>query len=350
MKPSWVQNIGRYGTSLLRLLPPELAHDVGMFLLEKGLMNALNLPVQQEYSGMAVTIPGIGHLMHPIGLAAGFDKNARCPGAFGQMGFSFLEMGTVTPQPQPGNPKPRMFRYPGQMGLINRMGFNSDGATVVAKRLQNAQWNHDKIPLGVNLGKNKTTPPERALEDYLDGLQTFEKSGRYFVINVSSPNTQGLRDLAGKEFLAFLAAEAKALLPQIFVKLDPDMPRKKFNDIIEAIAEAGFQGVILCNTHRVDWPEAGGLSGHALSSLSQSRIEWAYEVHKGALAMIASGGVFSGLDVYERMIRGASAVQIYSALVYRGPFAVLEILSELAAEMKLRGVECLQDVIGSYYN
>ena len=341
--------LARFGTSILRCLPPEAAHDLGMWLLEKGIMDILPRPSFEIDKSLAVSVPGIGHLAHPVGLAAGFDKNARCPGAFSKMGFSFLEVGTVTPRPQPGNPKPRMFRYSDQLGLINRMGFNSEGSEQVARRLEASLWNHDKIPLGVNLGKNKATQKEDALMDYVDGLKVFEPYGRYFVVNVSSPNTKGLRDLAGKDFLGLLAAQMKSFLPRVFVKLDPDMPKGEFQDLIAHIAKVGYQGVILCNTHRVEWPQAGGQSGHLLSSISQSRLEWAYEVHQGELLMIASGGIFSGADVFERLIRGASATQIYSALVYRGPFAVMEILEELYAEMRLRGFSCLKDAIGTYY-
>ena len=343
--------IGRYGTAILRLLPPETAHDVAMYAMERGFLKYLPLGISSQWlTGMGMNIPGIGKLAHPIGLGAGFDKNARAPGAFAQMGLSFLELGTVTPKPQPGNPKPRMFRYPNRMALVNRMGFNSDGAKVVRERLEALSWNHERTPLGINVGKNKKTPADSAVIDFVDGLRTFEAFGDYFVVNVSSPNTEGLRDLAGPDFLRVLASEVPNLLPKIWVKLDPDMPKAKFQALIETMSELGFQGVVLCNTHKVEWPEVGGLSGHSLSSLSLSRLEWAHEVHRGSLFMIASGGVFTGLDVIERIIRGASAVQIYSALVYRGPTAVIEILEELQAEMKIRGVSNLQDIEGSYYS
>ena len=338
------------GTALLRLLPAEKAHDLGIFMLEKGVMDLLPAPRLPSLSGLGVDVASIGQLSHPVGLAAGFDKHGRAMDGFRQMGLSFLEVGTVTPRPQSGNPKPRMFRLPDQLGIINRMGFNSDGSEVVASRLRQRGWDHSSCPLGINVGKNKDTSAEDALGDFLHGLQTFEAFGRYFVVNVSSPNTPGLRDLAGKEFLGQLASEASHLMGRLWVKLDPDMPKKKFQQTIQAICDFGYQGVILCNTHRVAAPEVGGMSGHSLSSLSQSRLEWAYEVHKGRLLMIASGGIFSGLDVYERLIRGASAVQIYSALVYRGPFAVYNILKELVAQMRLRGVSCLSDIIGTFYD
>ena len=345
-----IRYFGRYGTAVLRLLPPELAHDIGIWMLEKGVLDKIPLPSSTEWmTGLATNIPGIGQLPHPIGLAAGFDKNARAPGGFARMGFSFLELGTVTPNPQPGNPKPRMFRYPEQLTLINRMGFNSEGAQVVAGRLKELDWDHSRVPLGINLGKNKSTPNDEALSDYLDGLKSFLPYGDYFVINISSPNTEGLRNLAEEEFLDILAKEVPGSLSKIWVKLDPDTPKDQFQKIVACLMRNQYQGIILCNTHRVDWPQTGGLSGHPLTSISQSRLEWAYEVHQGKMFMIASGGIFSGLDVIERIRRGAHAVQLYSALVYRGPFAVLEILEELSAELKLRGVSCLSDIRGTHY-
>lgn len=323
-----------------------------MWLLEKGWLAPFFPEVSPHWGGevdLRVPLPGIGDLAHPIGLAAGFDKNARCPFAFKQMGFSFLELGTVTPKPQPGNPKPRMFRYKDTMAIINRMGFNSDGLESVASRLRQLEWDHSGVPYGVNLGKNKATPNDEALEDYLAGLKASENLGQYFVINLSSPNTSGLRDLVNTDFLELLASEAGGLLPKIWVKLDPDLAKKDFQKVIEKITSLGFQGVILCNTHRVEWPEAGGQSGHPLASLAATRLEWAHEVHKGELFMIASGGILTGLDVYERVIRGAMAVQIYAALVYRGPYAVHMICDELAGELRLRSESKLSDLVGRFY-
>lgn len=341
---------GRLGAAIMRLLPPELAHEASMWALAKGALDHVPFSLAPQVTGLALNVPGLGHLQHPIGLAAGFDKHARCPGAFARMGFAFLELGTITPRPQAGNPRPRLFRYPSQRALINRMGFNSDGAAAVAKRLAALAWNHDAVPLGINLGKNKATPADTAVADYLMGLQTFGSHGRYLVINVSSPNTPGLRQLAQSDLLTLIAREVPQHLPHLFVKLDPDMPKPEFQQVVGQVAELGYQGLVLCNTHRVTWPQPGGLSGASLASLSQARLEWAHEVHQGSLVMIASGGIFTGLDVYERLIRGASAVQIYSALVYRGPHAVLEMLEELYAEMHLRGVSHLADIIGSYYH
>ncbi len=344
---SWV---GGFGTAMLRLLPAETAHDLGMNLLAHGLLEHLPTPfIEPLTAGMGVDLPGIGSLAHPIGLAAGFDKHCRVPSAFARMGFSMLEIGTVTPQAQPGNPKPRLFRQPEQLALVNRMGFNSDGAATVADRLRRLNWRHDLVPLGINCGKNKNTPNERAIDDYLQVMAAFSDLAHYFVVNISSPNTPGLRELATPTFIQCLADEIGSLLPKVWVKLDPDMNRSEFQAMIEAIAERGFRGIIVSNTHRVVQPEAGGQSGHPLMALSTACLEWAYEVHRGALPMIATGGVLSGADIFQKMVRGASAVQIYTALVYRGPWVVQQLLVELAAELKLRGISHVQDIIGSYY-
>jgi dihydroorotate dehydrogenase len=338
------------GTAALRLLPAELAHDIGMEILKAGALNYLPEPaVETAMAGMKVQVPGIGELPHPIGLAAGFDKNCKCPGAFVRMGFSMVEIGTVTPYGQAGNPKPRLFRQSDQRALINRMGFNGDGAATVSDRLRRLDWNNDRAPLGVNCGKNKVTPSERAIQDYLQVMEAFKGLCRYFVVNISSPNTPGLRDLATPAFIEQLADDVGHDRSKIWIKIDPDMSRREFQELVAAIAERGFQGVIISNTHRVSFPEVGGQSGHPVMALSTACLEWAWEVHKGQLPMIASGGVLSGIDLFQKLSRGASAVQIYTALVYRGPWVVWKLLLELNAEMRLRGFSCVEDFIGSYY-
>ncbi len=338
------------GTGLLRLFPAELAHELGMWALERGVLNILPEPYLAPLPvGMRTVIPGVGELDHPIGLAAGFDKNARCPQAFARMGFSFIEVGTVTPKGQPGNPKPRLFRQSEQHALINRMGFNGDGSEAVAARIRSYKWPKERVPLGINCGKNKDTPADLAIDDYLRVITAFDELASYFVVNISSPNTPGLRDLATPEFIESLAYEVGSKAPKIWIKLDPDMERPYFQKMIAAITKQGFRGVILTNTHRVVYPEVGGQSGHPLMALSTACLEWAYAEHRGTLPMIASGGIFSGADVYAKLIRGAAAVQIYAALVYQGPWVVQRLLRELAAELKLRGFSHVRDAVGTYY-
>lgn len=332
----------------MRLLPPETAHDLSMQAMGSPYFAKLPIPPLVLTSNMAVSHPALGELRHPIGLAAGFDKNALALPAFQRLHFAALETGTITPKPQPGNPKPRLFRYPDSRSIVNRMGFNSDGHEAVKRRLSATDLS--AMLLGINLGKNKTTPNADALSEYLAGFAAFADHAGYFVVNISSPNTAGLRELASPDFIGALAdGLSTADLAKTFVKLDPDMDKALFQELIAALTERRFGGVILCNTHRVDWPQAGGQSGQPLTSLSQTFLEWAWEVHRGALPMIASGGVFSGLDVYQRLARGAFMVQIYTAFVYRGPLTVQKILTELDEELKLRGIAKLSDVIGSFY-
>jgi len=346
----WIDRFSSIGTAILRMLPAETAHDIGLGVLASRWFHLLRVPnFHINYNGLTVDIPGIGRCQHPIGLAAGFDKNARAPLGFSRLGLSMLELGTITPRPQAGNPKPRMFRYADQRALINRMGFNSEGSKVVLERLQKLPRSKIKVPMGINLGKNKDTSLTAALDDFSSGIEQFQYLADYFVLNVSSPNTQGLRSLANQEFLGQLASDHRSKLGKLWLKLDPDMPKVEFQNLVELIAKQGFQGLILTNTHKVDWPQSGGQSGHPLSIAANARLEWAYEVHQGALPMIASGGILSGLDVLERIMRGAAAVQIYSALVYRGPWAVFKMLRELNAEMMLRGISHISDIQGSYY-
>lgn len=341
---------GRYLTACMRRLPAELAHDIAMLSMERGLLKALPSPRQPEVPvPLQVEVPGLGRLRHPIGLAAGFDKNARCPDAFEYMGLSFLELGTVTPRPQPGNPKPRLFRYPETLSIINRMGFNSDGAEVVLSRLIAHRWTPERVPLGVNVGKNKNTPIEHSIDDFVAGINAFALQAKWLTVNISSPNTPGLRTLATPQFIQDLAYSAGEHRPKCWIKLDPDMDRTTFQDIITSVKKYEFAGVILSNTHRVEWPETGGQSGHPLLSASNTCLEWAWDVTKGTLPMIATGGVLSGVDAFHKLARGASAVQIYTALVYRGPAAAFRICEELAAELSLRGFASAEEAIGSHY-
>jgi len=342
--------VARNATRVLRAMPAEFAHNIAMTGLERGWVDLLPCPRLEDYvSGLRMRVAGVGELSHPIGLAAGMDKDARAVSAFSKLGFSFYECGTVTPQPQPGNPKPRMFRQPDQLGLVNRMGFNSRGAQAVARRLKRLNWSHHSMPLGINIGKNKLTAEHNASDDYVQAFEQLVMFAKYVVINISSPNTEGLRSLASHDFLSLLAERLSGHLHKLWIKLDPDMDKRSFQNAIEAIISCGFQGVVLTNTHKVNKPEWGGQSGHPLASLACSRLEWAYEVHRGELPMIASGGILSGNDVLQRVLRGASAVQIYTALVYRGPWAVAELLTELMEEMKLLQVVTLEEVKGAYY-
>ena len=338
-------------TAMLRMLPAETSHRVGMFALQKGLHQYLpSMNLQRFYRRMSSTVPGIGNLRHPIGLAAGFDKNAECPQAFVDLGFSFVEVGTVTLSPQLGNSKPRMFRLKEQRAIINRMGFNNHGSVALQDRLGDLRWAFDQTPLGVNIGRGKLTANEAAHSEYQELISLFLEKSSYMVINISSPNTPNLRELATPEFLQLLVSElSPTQISKIWLKFDPDLEKKHFQSLIAKATELNYGGIILTNTHRVQQPHQGGLSGHPITTMSNLFLQWAYEVHGGKLPMVGVGGILSGRDIFEKIKLGASCVQIYSALVYRGPYVVYKLLTELQEEMDLVGAVHLDEVRGTYY-
>ena len=353
LTPTISHSIGKFGTACLRSLPPELSHHLGMQMLKRGVLKAFKPPIDSNLDiSMATDLEGVGELEHPIGLAAGFDKNAENLIGLGTMGFSFIEAGTVTPLPQSGNQKPRLFRQKEQFALVNRMGFNNVGCEQFAHNFK-AQTSKLSFPVGINVGKNKITKLDQALSDYISAIRSLEGLGKYFVVNISSPNTPGLRSLSSKDFIDELAtcirSERADKISDIWIKLDPDMQKSDFQKVVEAVSTQKFAGIVLTNTHRVELPFSGGQSGHPLSVKSTQCLEWAYEVHKGNMPMIGCGGILSGGDIFQKMIRGASAVQIYTALIYRGPFVVYELLAELKAELKLRKIRFLKDILGAYY-
>jgi len=229
------------------------------------------------------------------------------------------------------------------------MGFNSEGIGVVSERIRRLNWPNERVPLGINAGKNKDTPPSQAVHDFCQVIEGVRGQTAYYVVNLSSPNTPGLRDLANPGFIAELGMGLRQDTGKTWIKFDPDLPRKEFQSVVAATAEAGFQGIILTNTQRVERPQSGGRSGHPLAVISTRSLEWAWHVHEGRLPMIGCGGILSGADIFQKMIRGALAVQIYTALVYLGPYVVFNLLAELTEELKLKGFDTLQDAIGSYY-
>ncbi len=291
---------------------------------------------------------------NPIGLAAGFDKNARLLNFLPHLGFGFIEAGTVTLKPQSGNPKPRLFRIPEFEALVNRMGFNGEGAERVARRLAKVQAS--SIPRGINLGINAGTSPEEAPSRYAETFKILEPYGNYFAVNVSSPNTTGLRDLQERrsleKILIALQAENKNKKP-ILIKISPDLEEKSLEPLCEVALKLA-SGVIATNTtlQRPGLPPevpelSGGLSGAPLRCISTQIIAKIYRMTQGQLPIIGVGGVFSGADAFEKIRAGASLVQIYTALVYRGPGVVREILSDLEELLKSNGFENLSSAIGT---
>ncbi|NNN07268.1 MAG: quinone-dependent dihydroorotate dehydrogenase [Elusimicrobia bacterium] len=277
---------------------------------------------------------------NPVGLAAGFDKDGRLVPILPALGFGFLEIGSVTLEPQPGNPKPRLFRIPESHALLNRMGFNSEGARAVARRL--ASQEKCKVPLGINLGLNKDTPPAQAPSAYARTFRILAAHGDYFVVNVSSPNTPGLRDLQKTAELAAILQEiqaANAAQKPVLIKLSPDQAPEDF-DAAVAVADKFAQGLVVSNTtiarEGVDasWAaQAGGVSGAPLKDRADACLRRARARTK--LPLIGVGGIASAEDARQRLDAGADLVQLYTGLVYGGPRAVREILIGLAREAPL---------------
>jgi dihydroorotate dehydrogenase len=318
---------------LLLSMPPEQAHRLAMGLLK--LRSYLPLPTPQTESP-SLSYLGLKFPNH-IGLAAGFDKNAECLLAWQILGFGFAEVGTVTALPQEGNPKPRIFRFPEQTSLLNRMGFNNDGCKKIAERITKQRSRHKiHIPIGVNIGKSKITPLEEADQDYLTSFRTLADLADYMVINVSSPNTPGLRNLQSVNLLKPLLdtlcsenAKRKTSLP-LLLKLSPDLNTQDTLDIAELSLQSGLQGLIVSNTS-VDFnliPNPygnGGLSGSVLFEKSTDCLRHIHTSYGDKLLLVGSGGVMSAEHARLKKEAGAKLIQIYTGFIYEGPDLIRQI-------------------------
>ena len=292
------------------------------------------------------TIAGL-HFPNPIGLAAGFDKNAVAVEFWPALGFGFVEIGTVTSRSQPGNPKPRLHRLVAERAVINRMGFNNDGAAAIAARL--APPPH-RIPIGVNLGKSKVTPLETATEDYRESLRQFAGLADFFVINVSSPNTPGLRQLQGREMLDALlrvVVSERAGVP-VFLKLAPDLTFDQLDDAIQLAQQHRLAGIVATNT-TIDHPTPpeGGLSGAPLRARATECVRHIYRRTEGKLPIIGVGGVFHAADAYEKIRAGASLVEVWTGIIYEGPAIVRNINRGLLRFLERDGFNSVAEAVGS---
>ncbi|HEY2929035.1 quinone-dependent dihydroorotate dehydrogenase [Piscinibacter sp.] len=329
-------------------LDPETAHDLTLGALARVQRTPLVCTVSQPRVDDPVTIAGL-RFPNRVGLAAGLDKNGRCIDGFGAMGFGFIEVGTVTPKAQPGNPKPRLFRLPEAQALINRLGFNNDGLSAFIANVTRATFRERGGILGLNIGKNASTPIERAVDDYLACLDGVYPHADYVTVNISSPNTQNLRALQSNDALDALLAALQARRTQLaaqharrvplFVKIAPDLDAAQVRAIAAALKAHGIDGVVATNTTVArdavkglpHGAEAGGLSGRPVFEASNRVIRQLRSALGKGFPIIGVGGVMSGADAAAKIAAGADLVQIYTGFIYAGPPLVTEAARAIAS-------------------
>ena len=334
-------------------LDPEVAHDLAIKSLKFNVLPKSIFRVEEEEILESSLFEE--KLPNPIGLAAGFDKSAEVYNSLFKLGYGFVEIGTVTPRKQLGNPKPRIFRLERDEALINRLGFNNHGSEIVSKRIS------ENIPsgfLGINVGPNKETKNKQ--EDYYTCLSRLASNAGYITINISSPNTDGLRDFQNQQELEKLLSginkvkKAKNIIKPIAVKLSPDVNDKEINQIIEIILKYNVEGIILSNTtdtnreslEDIKKNEKGGLSGQPLRNLSTNLIKKFYKETKGKIQIIGVGGVDSGYSAFEKICAGANAVQLYTGMVFKGPGIVKEIKKDLVSILKKEKLRNISEAVG----
>ncbi len=336
-------------------LDAETAHEIGIKAMRRGL-GKTRRKFQGGFESNFEPLERFGlKFINPLGIAAGFDKNGVLVNQFEAFGFGFVEVGTVTYKPQYGNPKPRLFRLSQDHALINRLGFNNDGAAVIARRL--AIMERDRV-VGVNIGKNKDVSNEEGTENYLKSFDLVQPVADYVAINISSPNTPNLRELQKADSLeellgALVCRNTELGRKPLLVKIAPDLSRPEIESIVGICIRYEIDGVIATNTtiardgleSRID--EAGGLSGKPLRKRSNEVISIVYRYSKGKLPIIGVGGIFTAEDAFEKIAAGASLVQAYTGFVYGGPTFAREVNVGLAALLKERGFKSLDEAVGS---
>lgn len=340
---------------LLFLLPPEEAHQVSMFFLKVACSTAPSRRLIRKwlYPGEQEPVKiGPLFLKNRVGLAAGFDKNALYLRELSCLGFGHVEIGTVTPQPQRGNERPRLFRLPQDKALINRMGFNNDGVVTIARRLkewrEHGQKKFDTSPpliIGGNIGKNKITPNEEAYKDYEFCFERLHPWVDYFVVNVSSPNTPGLRALQERDSLQKILTllqernRQKQIQRPLFLKIAPDLSTAQVDDVIALAIDIKLDGLVVSNTtisreglltheNQISRMGAGGLSGAPLREKNTSLLRYIAERSQGAIPLIASGGIFTAADASEKRAAGATLLQVWTGFIYEGPAIAKNICKE----------------------
>jgi len=340
---------------LLHKLAPETAHNLAIWALHKG----LNLPQKAVNDpSLASNIFGL-NFPNPVGLAAGFDKNAYALPGLTRLGFGFIEVGSVTPRPQSGNPTPRIFRLVEDQAIINRLGFNNKGIEIFLENIEKFRASTKTKPiLGINIGANKTS--ENFYEDYLILIERASPVADYITVNISSPNTPGLRDLQKSEAITKLLKDvleirdAQKRRPPLLVKIAPDLTVEEIQTITDIVMSLNIDGIIATNTtisrttlQSKDASEAGGLSGKPLRAMSTEVIKQIYKHSQGKCKIIGVGGIFSGVDAWEKIAAGASLVQVYTGFIYEGPGIIKKINTELAQILKEKGFANIAEAVGS---
>lgn len=347
--------IEKLGLAALHRLDPEQAHDLSISALSRGMVPLPGAPVTSDR--LRLRLAGLD-LPNPVGLAAGYDKNARVLPALMRAGFGFVEIGAATPRPQPGNPRPRLFRLRQDQAIINRFGFNNDGAEVIARRLAARPAPYPQgIPVGLNIGANKDSRDRSA--DFAQVVRAAGAAADFLTVNVSSPNTEKLRDLQGPEALAALlqgvlsARDTLENRPPVFIKIAPDLDDSALTDIAAVAAAAPVDAIIATNTTlsrkglaSAHAGEAGGLSGAPLFDPATRVLARLYRETQGAIPLIGVGGIGSSEQAWQKIRAGASAIQIYSALIYQGFSLAARIAEEIDARLQREQIT-LQELTGS---
>ena len=338
---------------ILFSLDAEIAHHLTLSMLSM----MPPLPVAADPPELRCTLWGL-EFSNPIGLAAGMDKDAIAIGAWQSLGFGFAELGTITPRPQPGNPKPRVFRIPEHHALINRLGFPSEGMEVVAPRVEKVRRGGMRIRIALNFGPNKDTPVEQVAADYAALMTRLAPLADFVVINISSPNTPGLRNWQSPErmrelFAAMEQVPTGAHRPPILLKVAPDLDDATLDAICDTAMALHLNGMVVCNTTLkrgevgVTSTEVGGLSGHPLRDLARDRIASVYQRTQGKLPIIGVGGIMNADDAFGHIKSGASLVEVYTGLIYEGPGLIAAMKKELAALLRREGFRSISAAVGS---
>ncbi|MES3714241.1 quinone-dependent dihydroorotate dehydrogenase [Staphylococcus ureilyticus] len=344
---------------ILFQLDPEKAHGMTINALKIPQKHTKLLPILEklfhyQHPILSQNMKGI-HFANPIGLAAGFDKSCEVPKALDKVGFGALELGGITPKPQPGNAKPRMYRLVEDHALINRMGFNNLGMNKALSNLRKFSYH---TPIGINVGVNKTTPYESRYQDYIKVIDTFKNDVTFFTVNISSPNTENLQSFHDKNEFSQLCSAIQNYKIQheldvpIFIKLTSDLSPEGLSQILKPITQT-FDGIILANTtqkreqlHSINQKETGGLSGKPLFERNLKLIAQAYRETQGQFLIIGTGGIFTVNDVIKMLRHGASLVQIYSSLVFEGPRLTKKMNKQLVQYLQNNGYNHVSDIIG----